>query len=110
LLPSAALSPLLLTREQRRRIKKKPGEGKQASRHESLLYMRICSRSSRVSMSINFAGKEKKELEKGSVCDIREQEEEPYFNPEFRGGFLVVFMWRRLSLSPVGRAWPGNWD
>jgi len=26
--------------------------------------------------------RKKKELEKGSVCDIREQEEEPYFNPE----------------------------
>ena len=64
-------------------------------------------------MSINFAGKEKKkELEKGSVCDIREQEEEPYFNPEFRGGFLVVFLWRRLSLSPVAASGePGlAWD
>jgi hypothetical protein len=42
-----------------------------------------------------------KELERGSACDIREQEDEPYFNPEFRGGFIVVFLWRRLSLSPV---------
>jgi len=46
------------------------------------------------------------------VCDIREQEEEPYFNPEFRGGFLVVFLWRRLSLSPVAASGePGlAWD
>lgn len=84
----------------------------------SALYFSICARGSRVSLfGHNFTRRRRRKNWRKPTGDITEQEDEPYFNPEFRSGFLVVFLWRlcQSALAACGCVQvgslpdPGSW-
>lgn len=103
-------------RTERSRIKGNGGGSKKGGM--SALYFSICARGSRVSLfGHNFTRRRRRKNWRKTTGDITEQEDEPYFNPEFRSGFLVVLLWSlcQSALAACGCVQvgslpdPGSW-